>query len=116
MCEPGPTSSEVEFNYGETTAEATQVVGAARPGARRQRCFAECAAQPVLPEEVAEWVQFVKGKGVTAVVSMLEAACRWIRSYARPHGWRLTACDDAATLKVHQPRHQALDPRAVQST
>lgn len=40
-----------------------------RGSLRRQRCYAECAAQPVTPEDVAEWVQFVKGNGVTAVVS-----------------------------------------------
>jgi hypothetical protein len=51
---PGPTTSHVDFNYGATTQEATLLVGAARPGAKRQRCFAECVAEPVPATEVEE--------------------------------------------------------------
>lgn len=54
MCEPGPTASDVDFNYGDTTDAVSQLVGAARPGAKRRRCFSECVSEPVPKEEVDE--------------------------------------------------------------
>jgi hypothetical protein len=50
----GPTASAVAYNYGETTADAAQVVGAARPGAVHQKCFEDCVQGPVSQKEVEE--------------------------------------------------------------
>ncbi|KAI8466978.1 MAG: hypothetical protein J3K34DRAFT_432068 [Monoraphidium minutum] len=85
MCEPGPTESDVAFNYGSTTdREAHSLVcGAARPGARARRCFDECVKEPVSPAEVDEWVAFIKSRGVGAVVSLLTAD-EVGRTYAPP--------------------------------
>jgi hypothetical protein len=63
----------VPFNYADTTAAAPEVAGAARPGARAQRCYSDCVASPTAPDEVAEWVNAMKGHGVAAVVSLLSA-------------------------------------------
>lgn len=68
---PAKTASAVDYNYAETTAEEGSVAGAARPGARKQRCFSDAVASPTTAAEVAEWVAFMQGEGVGAVVSLL---------------------------------------------
>jgi len=45
--------------------------GSARPGAKHQRCFAECVAEPVPAADVAGFVAFMQQRGVGAVVSLL---------------------------------------------
>lgn len=68
---PGPTHSGVDFNFGNTGEDVSILAGSSRPGARKQLCFSDCAAKGVPPEDVAEWVAFMKEHGVAAVVSLL---------------------------------------------
>jgi hypothetical protein len=75
-------SRQVPYNYAATTASATQVAGAARPGAKFQRCFSDCKEAPVAAEEVAAWVKAMKAHGVAAVVSLLSPA--EVATYAPP--------------------------------
>lgn len=68
----GPTSSNVAYNYGDTTPDDAQLAAAARPGAKSQLCYADAVASPVSAADVAEWVAAMKGgHGIGAVVSLL---------------------------------------------
>ncbi|KAF8065546.1 hypothetical protein HT031_003147 [Scenedesmus sp. PABB004] len=60
-----------DFNLAPTAEDEQEVWGAARPGARQQRCYDDAVAVNVTPAEVEEWVGAVKAVGVSRVVSML---------------------------------------------
>ena len=60
VADKGPTATPVDFAFAPATAEAAAVLGAARPGARTQRCFSECVAQPTPAAEVDDWVKFMQ--------------------------------------------------------
>ncbi|WIA16469.1 hypothetical protein OEZ85_013153 [Tetradesmus obliquus] len=72
--------NKAEFNLGPTTAEESMVYGAARPGAKQQRCYTP--ELRVTADEVAEWVDAIKAVGVTRVVSMLSDS--ELATYAEP--------------------------------
>lgn len=66
------TSSSVPFNYGETTAQDTELVASARPGAKEQKCYDDCVKSPVAAAAVDDWVAEMRDKrGVKSVVSLL---------------------------------------------
>jgi hypothetical protein len=67
----GPTASAVAYNYADTAADAPQVAGASRPGAKAQKCFGDCVADPVSADDVAAWVGSMKARDVGAVISLL---------------------------------------------
>eukprot|EP00882_Tetradesmus_deserticola_P005199 GHRQ01005476.1.p1 GENE.GHRQ01005476.1~~GHRQ01005476.1.p1 ORF type:complete len:188 (+),score=85.52 GHRQ01005476.1:162-725(+) len=73
-------TSKADFNLGPATAEEMMVYGAARPGARQQRCYTP--ELRVAADEVLEWVDAVKGVGVQRVVSMLSES--ELATYAEP--------------------------------
>ncbi|KAF6261403.1 hypothetical protein COO60DRAFT_1502049 [Scenedesmus sp. NREL 46B-D3] len=72
--------NKADFNLGPVTAEETMVYGAARPGAKQQRCYTP--ELRVTADEVAEWVDAMKGVGVQRVVSMLSES--ELATYAEP--------------------------------
>lgn len=62
--------SDVKYNFGRASELDDIVYGAARPGAVGQRCFDENGPK-VTPQEVDEWVSYMKSHGIGRVVSLL---------------------------------------------
>lgn len=91
--------SDASYNFARASDRDDVVYGAARPGARQQRCFNP--EDKVAVEEVCEWAQFMRGHGVQRVVSLLTAS--EVDTYERP---------PAETLAGHFAAVASVDPKA----
>eukprot|EP00878_Enallax_costatus_P027554 GHUV01029682.1.p1 GENE.GHUV01029682.1~~GHUV01029682.1.p1 ORF type:complete len:154 (+),score=32.66 GHUV01029682.1:55-516(+) len=73
-------TNKKDFNFAPATGDEALVCGAARPGAKQQRCYTPDLRVP--PEDVSEWVSAMKEAGVQRVVSMLSDS--ELATYAEP--------------------------------
>ncbi|KAG1672443.1 hypothetical protein FOA52_013229 [Chlamydomonas sp. UWO 241] len=90
--------ADSEFNFGSASGRDDLVYGAARPGARSQRCFK--ADDQVTEAEVTEWAEFMKGYGIKRVVGLLTSSERE-QTYVAPPAELLRAAGlDAINVDV----------------
>lgn len=67
----------VRYNFGPASTRDDVIFGCVRPGYQSNRAEYQGAVEDA---EVAEWVQWMKGRGVTHVLSLLEDEVAWYDS------------------------------------